>query len=113
MYLITTLTERSRGLALLRAVRTARVAADAHQIITEELPPVVASVLSPAEFEARRGQLQRVPEPPLRPQLHRDDFLSAAAICLPVFLSTFPVVIPSSSCRTRCGHCGFPMALPF
>lgn len=94
MYLITTVTERSRDIAMLRAVRTASVAADAHQIIANALPPVVASILSPAEFEALRGQLQRVPEPPLRPQLHRDDFLSAAAICLLVFLSTLPVVIP-------------------
>ncbi len=94
MYLITTLTERGRGFALLRAVRTASVAADAHAIIIDALPPVVASVLSPADLEALRTQLQRVPEPPLRPQLRRDDFLRAAMIFLLVFLSTMPVVIP-------------------
>jgi len=58
------------------------------------LPPVVASVLQPGELEAIRERLKRLPDPPGRARLVRDDWLGALGVFLLVFLSTFPVVIP-------------------
>jgi hypothetical protein len=94
MYLINTLTERGQGILKLRAVRAAKSPEAAQRIIAEALPKPVASVLQGGEIEALRQRLSRLPEPPGRPHLHKQDFLGAAGVFLIVFLSTFPVVIP-------------------
>jgi hypothetical protein len=94
MYLINTLTERGQGILKLRAVRAAKSPEAAQRIIAEALPTPVASVLQGGEIEALRQRLSRLPEPPARPRLHKQDFLGAAGVFLIVFLSTFPVVIP-------------------
>ena len=39
-------------------------------------------------------RLCRLPEPPARARLSREDWLGGAAVCLLVFVATFPVVIP-------------------
>ena len=77
----------------LRAVRTAADIADAHRIITDALPPVLASALPPDKLELMRQRLLKLPEPE-RPQLTKRDALGALGICLLSFLSTFPIVIP-------------------
>jgi len=41
-----------------------------------------------------RRRLMRLPAPPDRVRLSKDDWLGAAAVCLIVLASTFPVVIP-------------------
>ena len=94
MYLINTLTERGQGILKLRAVRAAKSPEAAQRIIAEALPGPVASVLQEGEIESLRHRLSRLPEPPARPRLHKQDFLGAAGVFLIVFLSTFPVVIP-------------------
>jgi VIT1/CCC1 family predicted Fe2+/Mn2+ transporter len=94
MYLINTLTERGQGILKLRAVRAAKSPEAARRIIAEALPGPVASVLQGGEMEALRQRLSRLPEPPARPRLDKQDFLAAAGVFLIVFLSTFPVVIP-------------------
>jgi len=93
-YLMTTLTERGRGLISLRAVRTAGKAEDAHQVIAEALPPVVVSVMRADEIESLRQRLQGLPEPAVRPRLSKDDLLAGLSVFLWVFVSTFPVVLP-------------------
>jgi VIT1/CCC1 family predicted Fe2+/Mn2+ transporter len=60
----------------------------------EALPPLVASVVPPEQLEFMRQKLLQMPEPPERPRLTKHDGLGAAGICLLVFLSTFPVVVP-------------------
>jgi len=94
MYLINTLTERGQGILKLREVRAAKNPEAAQRIIAEALPGPVASVLQEGEIESLRHRLSRLPEPPARPRLHKQDFLGAAGVFLIVFLSTFPVVIP-------------------
>jgi len=63
-------------------------------VIADALPPRVADVLSPAEFEAIRQKLNQLPEPPVRPRLGRDHWLGALGVFLIVFVSTLPVVLP-------------------
>jgi VIT1/CCC1 family predicted Fe2+/Mn2+ transporter len=94
MYLMGCLAERARSLATVRAVRRTDDPRKADALITQELPPVVASVLSPAQFAAIRGQLQQLPEPPRHPQLTRRDWSGAVSVLLLVVLSTLPVVLP-------------------
>ena len=66
----------------------------AQRLIADALPPVVASVLEPAELEAMHVRLKQLPEPPVRARLDGDDWRGALGVFLLVFLSTFPVVIP-------------------
>jgi hypothetical protein len=94
MYLMNTLSARGRDLLMLRRVRQATAPEEAHHLIAEALPSGLAPVLRPADLEAMRAQLQRLPEPAAYPRLRRDDFIGAAGVFLLVFLSTFPVVIP-------------------
>ena len=94
MYLMATLTERGRNLMSVRAVRSASRAEDAHQVIADALPTVVAEVLRPEEIESIRQRVQALPEPVERPRLGKDDWLAALAVFAWVFVSTFPVVLP-------------------
>jgi VIT1/CCC1 family predicted Fe2+/Mn2+ transporter len=94
LYLMGCLAEKGRGLITLRAVRKATDPKEAQRLISDALPPVVASVLKPAELEAVYERLKQLPEPPERARLYKDDWMGAIGVFLLVFLSTFPVVIP-------------------
>ena len=94
LYLMGCLAEKGRGLLTFRAVRKATDPKEAHRLIADALPPIVASVLKPAELEAVHERLKQLPEPPERARLRKDDWLGAVGVFLLVFLCTFPVVIP-------------------
>jgi VIT1/CCC1 family predicted Fe2+/Mn2+ transporter len=94
MFLVATLTERGRNLRTVHAVRAAASTESAHAIIDDALPPVVASLMTPADLERLRTGLVNLPVLPERPWLDKQDWLRAVAVFLLVFLSTFPVVIP-------------------
>jgi len=93
-YLMGCLAEKGRDLATFRAVREAGDPGQAQRLLADALPPVVASVVQPAELEAMRRRLLERPGPPERARLDKDDGRGALAVFLLVFLSTFPVVIP-------------------
>ena len=94
LYLMGCMAEKGRGLLAFRAVRKATDPKEAQRLIADALPPVVASVLEPAELESLHQRLKQLPEPPERARLRQDDWLGAVGVFLLVFLSTFPVVIP-------------------
>jgi hypothetical protein len=93
MYVLNTLLERRRGLALLRALRTERDPGRARDLVAGELPPLVARSLRPEHLDHVRAELVALPEQPL-PVLSGRDFGAAALVFLLVFLSTFPLVVP-------------------
>jgi VIT1/CCC1 family predicted Fe2+/Mn2+ transporter len=92
MYLIQTLTERTRNLAL--ASRLAGSAPEqARKLIAEELPPHVAALTGVDELEGMRRRLaESTPLPGSK--LGRDDYLAAFGVFLLVVIATFPVVVP-------------------
>jgi len=94
LYLMGCLAEKGRGLTTFLAIREASDPRRAHQLIANALPPVIASVLQPAELERVRQRLQELPEPPERARLNRSDWRGALGVFLLVFLSTFPVTVP-------------------
>ena len=94
LYLMGCLAEKGRSLMTHAAVRKAATPGEAQRLIADALPPVVASILEPAELELVRRRLLQLPEPPDRARLTKDDWLGSAAVCLIVIASTFPVVIP-------------------
>jgi VIT1/CCC1 family predicted Fe2+/Mn2+ transporter len=93
-YLMGSLAEKGRDVATLRAVREAGDPEHARRLLAEALPPVVASVLEPAELEPVRQRLLKLPKAQDRAWLDKDDGRAALAVFLLVFLSTFPVVLP-------------------
>src|SRR5262245_17314607 len=93
LYVLGCIDARGRGLSTLRAVRQAADAAEARRVIAAALPEPLSG-LPDEQLEPMRQELLRLPEPPLRPGLTREDALGALGVCLLVFLSTFPPVIP-------------------
>jgi hypothetical protein len=93
-YLMGCSADRGRNLLTFRAVRQEPDPQAAQRLIAGTLPPVVASVLQPAELETMRQRLKALPEPPRRPGLPKEDWLGAVGVLILVFLSTLPVVIP-------------------
>jgi len=93
-YLMGCLSEQGRGIRSLRALRKAAAPEEAHCVIADALPPMVAATLGPAEYESVRQKLVKLPEPPSHPRLGKDEWLGALAVFLWVFLTTFPVTIP-------------------
>jgi len=94
LYLMNSLADRGKGLLALRAVRKATDPRKAQRMIADALPPLVASVLEPAELETVCQRLKQLPEPPGHVRLGREDWLGALGVFLLVFLSTLPVVVP-------------------
>jgi VIT1/CCC1 family predicted Fe2+/Mn2+ transporter len=94
LYLMGCVSEQGRGIRALRALRKAGTPEEAHQVIAGELPPMVAHVLGPAEFESMRQKLAHLPEPPTHPRLQKDHWLGALAVFVWVFITTLPVALP-------------------
>lgn len=93
-YLMGSFSAFGQGILKLRALRQVASPTEAHQIIAESLPPLLVSVLSTADLEHMRQELNRLPNLPSRPRLQKDDWLGAIGVFLIVVLATFPVAIP-------------------
>jgi hypothetical protein len=93
-YLMGCLGEKAGKLKVLHTVRSSAEPEEATRALAGALPPLVASVIQPAELEAIRLRLKALPEPPGGVLLSRDEWLGALGVFLLVFLSTFPVVVP-------------------
>jgi hypothetical protein len=93
-YLMGCLAEKGQSLMTFLAVRKATDPQKAHSLIADALPPVVASILEPADLETIRRRLMQRPEPPAFARLSADDGLGAIVVFLIVFVSTFPVAMP-------------------
>ena len=91
MYLVRTLTERTRNRSLAKLVRGANDDT-AHELIERSLPPHVAALSGPPEIEGMRQRLLALPD--ANGHLGGEDFLAAFGIFLLVVLATFPVALP-------------------
>lgn len=94
LFLMGGLAERGRRLSALQAARKTADPQDAQRVIAGALPPVIASILEPAELETIRQRLLRLPEPAARAPLTKDDLLGAIGVFLLVFFCTLPVGLP-------------------
>ena len=94
MYLVRTVTERTRNRTLLARLRGATDAATGQGLVQDALPPGLATAVGRAELEALRLRLVDLPPPTRRTRLGRKDFKGALGVFLLVVFATFPVVIP-------------------
>lgn len=93
-YLMGCLAEKGRNLATYKAVFASTTPEEGRMLIADALPPVIASLLQPAELESLRERALNLPEPPHRVRLDFKDWWGAFGVFLLVFLVTFPVAIP-------------------
>jgi VIT1/CCC1 family predicted Fe2+/Mn2+ transporter len=94
MFLMSALSERGHNLQTIQAVRRANRREDAHQAIAGSMPPLLAPLLTPDDYDRLRHGVLRIREQSERAWIGKEDLLGACAVFLLVFLSTFPVVIP-------------------
>jgi VIT family len=92
-YLMAIMGLRGQGLLVLNRLRQ-EGGAEAHQLIADALPPIVARTMQPEDLERIRQRLIVLDDLPRRPRVSRNDLLGAVGVFLLVFLSTFPVVVP-------------------
>ena len=92
MYLVRTVTERTRHRELARRI-VASDAKSAHALIMLALPAHVAAMTGSDELEGMRRRLLAL-GPMDRATLKPRDFAEAAAVFLLVVIATFPVVLP-------------------
>jgi VIT1/CCC1 family predicted Fe2+/Mn2+ transporter len=93
MYLVATLTERTRGRTLLARLRREDAAAG-RSLIAEVLPPTLVAAAGTEGLERLRGRLAEMRDEALPPRLGGDDFKGALGVFLAVVIATFPVVVP-------------------
>jgi VIT1/CCC1 family predicted Fe2+/Mn2+ transporter len=93
MYLVATLTDRTRSRTLLARLR-AQDAAGGRRLVAEVLPPWIVATAGEDGLELLRSHLAETPNAALAPRLGRDDFKGALGVFLVVVIATFPVVVP-------------------
>ncbi len=93
MYLVRTVTERTRNRTLLAQLRTAD-AATGQRLVADALPERLADAVGLAALEDVRRRLVEGPAAPERSRLGARDFKGAVGVFLLVVVATFPVVIP-------------------
>ncbi|HSV60859.1 MAG TPA: hypothetical protein VLJ19_18330 [Variovorax sp.] len=94
MFLVRTITDRGRALALAHAVRRAKDASSARSLLDHALSEAAANLVGAPEIEAVRQRIIAMPELPARPKLTSQDLLAALAVFVMVVAATFPVVLP-------------------
>src|SRR6516165_11427862 len=80
LYLMGCLAERSQRLHILHSVRRTTDPQKAQRLIASALPPLVASVMQPAELETIHQRLNQLPEPPSKAGLRGSDYLGGLGV---------------------------------
>ncbi|HEY7095991.1 MAG TPA: VIT1/CCC1 transporter family protein [Terriglobales bacterium] len=94
LYLLACFHAQGQKILALRAARDPGSPERAYGVIADALPPLLASVTTRTEFEVIREKLQKLPEPPDRPQLTKEEWLGGLGVFLLVVVATLPVVLP-------------------
>src|SRR5262245_53533721 len=93
MYLVRTVTERTRKRVLLAQLRGAADPAAGQALVADALPPRIADAAGVEGLELLRRRLAELPHV-TAPLLGGDDFRGALGVFLLVVVATFPVVVP-------------------
>ena len=93
LYILGCISERGRNIRALETVRTSEPE-KSYRVIGKHLPPLIAGVLTSADYENLRQKLKALPDSVMAPGIAKEDLLGGVGVFLLVFLSTFPVVIP-------------------
>lgn len=94
LYWLACIYAHGQKIVALRAARDRENPERAYRVIADALPPLLASVTTPAELEVMRRKLQELPEPPNRPQITKEEWLGGLGVFLLVVAATLPVALP-------------------
>jgi len=94
LYLLGAVSENGREYALYNLVEQTREPEKRRTVIAGVLPPVVAGVMLPVEYDAICQRLVNVQEKPRRRVMSRKDLAGAAGVFLLVVLSCVPMMVP-------------------
>ena len=113
MYLMARLGERGRNAVAARAVRETVNRDDAHRMIADELPPLLAPAFQPAQLELIRERIRKIFSVRPRPRIDG----ARLARCIGCLYSRYPVHVSgrhSIYCHCRCqyGRCALQMRWP-
>ena len=93
-YLMDCLVQKGQTIRVWRAFKNSETPQAAYQVIIGSLPPLIAKILTPAEYESMRLRLVSLPESPEYPGLRKNEWFASLMVFFWVFSITFPVAIP-------------------
>jgi hypothetical protein len=94
MFLMSRLLERGHGLSVLKKLKSISDKIVARKLITDELPPVISSILKPEEIDQLQERITNLDDLPKTKLINSGDFRTAFLIFLLVFACTFPIALP-------------------
>lgn len=94
MFIMNVLLERGHSLTILKKITQSRSKETSRAVLKDELPPVVASLLTDGELDQMTDRLKNISGPSKGHLLTWTDLVVGLEIFLLVFLCTLPVALP-------------------
>ncbi len=94
MFLMSRILERGHGLEILKRLKKIEDKAAARELIKDELPPFLASILKTEEIDNLRDRFIKFSDLPKSKLLTAAEFRAAVLIFILVFTCTLPVSLP-------------------
>ncbi len=96
MYLMNTAIERGHSITVIKNIHATKNPDEAGQLLSDEIPPGIAGLLTTSELNELSDRLKNAPLPTHKILLTGNDMLAGLQIFVLVFLCTIPVAIPFS-----------------
>jgi len=93
-YLMSRLFEKGHGYSVLKKLKSTTDKNVARNLLSDELPPVIAAILKPEEVDQIQERLVKLEDLPKSAIINLSDLRTAFMIFLLVFTCTFPVALP-------------------
>jgi len=94
MYLMSSILSRGHGLSVLKKLKLTQDKETSRELIKDELPPLISSILQPEEIDELKDRLVKIDTLPLKKEKTISDLRAALIVFLLVFMCTFPVALP-------------------
>jgi hypothetical protein len=94
MYVVTSVIDRARKVAVFRGVRDAATPEGARAVVLAALPEGVAAVTDEADADRMVARARTLQKSPVHPGIEVDDLRGALAACLLTVIATLPPTIP-------------------
>jgi hypothetical protein len=94
MYLMSRVLERGHALSVLKKLKSIQDKSIARDLLKNELPPLISSVLEPEEIDRTKERIIRLDDIPKSKLLTSTEYRAAILIFILVFVCTFPISLP-------------------
>jgi len=93
-YLMSQMLARGHSLSVLKKLKLAKDKIAARNLLEDELPPIISSILEPEEIDQLKERIIKLDDLPKSKLLTPTEFRAAILIFILVFTCTFPVALP-------------------